>query len=438
MNSFILKTEIQLEKARDRYKNFLSEASSRSFWQVHFENHNFAYQPEKFSWEYWREIPVFTKEDFLKIGLEKRIADIGVGGAEKPARGFAFRITSGTTRQTEPVLTIRGAGPPYKIPENEWRTIWMYNPCTLALRGVLINNACNERERTTRYQTLALDPYRLDESSRQALLEFHADNISAFPYAMSRFASFFAESDAKELPQLAKAYIGGDFLSDKEGRLIRSIFKKIELEISYGLAEFGNIGRPCRFLAGRYGRNAYHPRQSYLVELMDLDKNGIGEIVATNPVSPDFALIRYRTGDIGRAIREKCECGMQWTLILEGRKGFDIVKCGGAMVVRQELERVIGWLKDDIADWRAEAREILQGNRIMGELAVFVKPTPSFARKNINHASYLAEAIGGKLYVTPTETLKNLADSHRFMPLCIELVKDFPVDQKLVRLKKIN
>ena len=75
-NSMILKTEGELERDLLKFKQFLAGASGLKFWQTHFRNHSFAYEPDKFNWDYWDRLPFFTKEDFFKVGFEPRYEDV--------------------------------------------------------------------------------------------------------------------------------------------------------------------------------------------------------------------------------------------------------------------------------------------------------------------------------------------------------------------------
>ena len=174
-----------------------------------------------------------------------------------------------------------------------------------------------------------------------------------------------------------------------------------------------------------------------MIEVVDADEEGYGEIVGTLMAPVELALLRYRTGDIGKALREKCECGADFTIFLVGRKDFDYVKCAGVMVVRQELERVLGEFENVVGEWRAEAREFVRGRRLLGELTLKIKIKDVSLGKT-EAVSSLAEAISRELFLTPTETLAELVAKGKFLPLRLESVEEFGKENKQILLRKIT
>ena len=432
----ILKTEEALGQEAPAAAEFLEKLGRLEFWKIFFASRDFTPRLEKFSWDYWREIPFFTKPDFLKAGFEPRWQD-AVAGDGFDAYRFIFRITSGTTGATEPLLILRPQSAPRSVPDDEPRTIWLYEPFSLGLRGVLFNILCNRRENTNKNQAFVIDPYTLNQKMREAIRDFNADSVAAFPTGLAKFTSVF-EAGENFFKTIKKAILGGDFLSKGHLEAVKDRFQSLAIDLSYGLAEFGVVGEPCRFLNKKYGFNAYHPRQRRrVIEVVDADEEGYGEIVGTLMAPVELALLRYRTGDIGKALREKCECGADFTIFLVGRKDFDYVKCAGAMVVRQELERVLGGFEDIVGEWRAEAREFVRGRRLLGELTLKVKVKDvSLGKTEV--VSSLAGAVSRELFLTPTETLAELAAKGKFLPLRLELVEEFGKENKQVLLRKIT
>lgn len=432
-NSILLKTEESLENEAKRFRKLLTRVSQYEFWEVHFSNHNFRFQPEKFSWEYWYTIPFFTKEDFLRIGLAARLKDAGIGNRTDPY-GFMLRVTSGTSGFAEPPLLLRSIG--VVIKEDELRTLWVYGSFVISLQGALIHVLANCKEGIVRHQALVLTHRELRPEALEGIRDFHADNISGFPNDLTNFAAAFSGASSS-LPPIKKISVGGDFLGKSQLALIQSVFGATDVTLEYGLSEFGKVGHPCEFLKERYGFNAYHPNsKKYIIELADIDEEGYGEIIGTNLSRPELALLRYRTGDVGKAIEEKCPCGEEFTLFLLGRKNFDYVKCAGAMIVRPELERVMEKFKEYVEEWRAEAREFTRFNSVIGELTLKIKPTPSLDSHQ-NLLPSIAGRISQMLYLTPSATLMDIVQKQLFLPLKLEIVDKFPDAPKRVLIRKI-
>ncbi len=78
--------------------------------------------------------------------------------------------------------------------------------------------------------------------------------------------------------------------------------------------------------AGRFGEcerhEGYHDFVEHsVIELVDQDESGMGEIVATSLINYAMPLIRYKTGDSARRSQQRCSCGRGLPLLagLEGR-----------------------------------------------------------------------------------------------------------------------
>src|SRR6476620_11225183 len=74
--TIILKTEEELQALRIHFAKSLNAIQKLQFWKTHFSNHNFYFDPKKFSWEYWQTIPFSTLEDISEIGLNTLLFDI--------------------------------------------------------------------------------------------------------------------------------------------------------------------------------------------------------------------------------------------------------------------------------------------------------------------------------------------------------------------------
>lgn len=411
-----------LAKKLDYFKNALLEIGRLEFYRAHFQNRHFNFEPEKFSWEYWGKIPFLTKEDFLKIGLEARLRNAGLPKQENSY--LLLRATAGTTRSREPLLIAEKVGRFFGGVPFSGKVLWFQEPAAINLKGVLLS-LVND------FDVLVLRPSMLNEKTKNLVSEYRPEMVYSYPSHLVKLASFFPNG----LPGVKKIRTGGDFLTRLQYETIQQCFPSSRITFGYALAETGGrIAYPCGFLRTKYGYNAFHPRQrNRLMEIVDQEENGYGEVVVSKLIPSGLALIRYRTGDVARTAEEKCECGAEFTLFLAGRKDFDYIKCAGALITRAELERVMDGLNDFVAEWGAEVREAARGGKFLGELTLKVKPAVKLVDPSI-----LKKQISERIFLTPTKTLATLVQEKKFMPLEIEFVESFPETQKQLLVRKVE
>lgn len=183
---------------------------------------------------------------------------------------------------------------------------------------------------------------------------------------------------------------------------MHAFVKNIDIDLDYIMTEVDTIGICCKYLYSRYSLNFYHPFDERIVELINVDEDGYGEVVVSKISPSELSFIRYKTGDIAKAVQEKCRCGNQWTLSLGGRKNMDHIKMLGVLITRSEIERVVRMFKEEIEEWRGEVREIDSKGKLLGELTLLIKPKRKFEIKKVR------ETISQSLYLTPKKTLKML------------------------------
>ncbi len=425
--SLILKDKLQLKTQLKEVSNFIVRAGRLSFWHSHFAKQNFKLNPRKFGWNYWRSIPLINKEDFLSIGLDKRLSDVKEIIRRK-VLGFILQSTSGTSRATGPVLFLKKIDSLVdgQLHQKGNRILILYQGRAISLRDVIAV--------TSRGQSLVVNPFMFSHKMIKAVKEFNSDTTVTFPSSLLYLTSSFAQVK-RMFSSINYALLSGDFLSQKQRALVKKNFPQIEMDLDYIMTEVDSIGICCRFLKSVYGANAYHPYQQRIVELIDIDKDGYGEVVVTKMRPIELAFIRYKTGDVARAIKQRCKCGSQWTLFLAGRKNMDYIKSLGVLITRAEIERVFKEFYKQIEEWRGQVREVELNGVLVGELTLLVKLHNRLTDKNL--LKKLKEKISTKLLLTPRKTLIMLAREKKFMPLKIRLVKQFPPTAKKVLLQKI-
>jgi phenylacetate-CoA ligase len=115
----------------------------------------------------------------------------------------------------------------------------------------------------------------------------------------------------------------------------------ITIRQGYGTAECGNLGYECEF------ENGWHLPEDALVQVCDLTygqplpDGQTGEIVATM-FSPNYALVRYGTGDLSSVESAACPCGRSTPRLMgwQGRVG-DAVKVRGMFLHPRQLSALM-------------------------------------------------------------------------------------------------
>jgi len=120
----------------------------------------------------------------------------------------------------------------------------------------------------------------------------------------------------------------------------------------YGTAECGNLGYECEREEG------WHIPEDALVQVCDLTSGEplppgeSGEIVVSL-FTPDYALIRFGTGDLSSLNEESCACGRQSPRLMgwQGRVG-DAVKVRGMFLHPRQLTRLMSRFPE-VLRWQA-------------------------------------------------------------------------------------
>lgn len=380
----------------------------------------------------WQKIPFSSKSDILNFRITDRLKNI----RRLDDKNFYFKLghTSGTATARVPVVLLQKIYISSKIKNPRPRKIiYISSSFSNSLNEILVN-VLHKRKWKNRRSTIII----LTQSIPKAhglIATFSPTMIHADPSDLANSAINLSKIDS-----IKKLRLYGNFLSPAESKLLRYSFPGCEIKIVYGLEEFGRAAaQSCNYISEKYDWRAYHPykNRGHIIELIDIDENGVGEVVLTRLKPISVALIRYRTGDMGRVIEEKCECGADFTLILEGRKNYDFIKLAGALLTRTELERVIGNFASEIEDWRAEVGEKLTAeNTLINELKIKIKLHLQDRNLIPNSLNKISSYISDNLFMTPSKTFADLVHENRFLPLKIEVVENFPQTAKILKITK--
>jgi len=147
----------------------------------------------------------------------------------------------------------------------------------------------------------------------EKLLKFKPRFFYGYANSLYLFSSFLEKKDINWPLDLEAIISTGEMLFDYQRRKIEQFFK-CRIVNEYGSTENGLIGFECQ-----YGN--MHIMPTVYVEIINRDKNGIGDIVITELNSRSIPFIRYRIGDRGKFTNSSCLCGRPYKLLslCEGR-----------------------------------------------------------------------------------------------------------------------
>lgn len=277
-------------------------------------------QPEDIqSKEDLQKLPCLTKDTIRANSNSLRAENISLRATESHTTGG----TTGTPLEVlleERTTAIRLAF--------EWRYYnwagYRFGDPIAALRGRQVSSF--EKGRRWEYDPhgnqLLLSAFDMSERNMsvyiEKLREFNPKFITGYPSNLSLLAQFAREKGITISPNGA---IRGVLTSSE------TLFPHQREEITKAFGApvsdlYGNTEQ-----AGRLGQceigNGYHDFVEHsVVEILNPDHNGFGEMVATSLINYAMPLLRYRTGDMARLTGEGCACGRGLRLIggLEGRK----------------------------------------------------------------------------------------------------------------------
>jgi phenylacetate-CoA ligase len=153
-----------------------------------------------------------------------------------------------------------------------------------------------------------------------------------------------AGNDPHALP-LRLGLFGGEPWSDGLRAEIERVLPITAIN-TYGLSEMCGPGVAAECSATRDGLHVQEDH--FLVEVIDPEAGTAvapgeeGELVFTTLTKEALPLIRYRTGDLGRLVDERCECGRTTARItgLRGRQD-DMLIIRGVNLYPSEVERIL-------------------------------------------------------------------------------------------------
>lgn len=336
------------------------------------------------------------------------------------------RVTSGTTGA--PLVSMLEY-----VPEPERAKEWYGGAhrivqCQGALNSRLFNILPLVRYGEPGVRILSLDTADLTPEFSAEVVRFAPDRIAGFPSMIARLAPLLDDETRAGVLSIKMA---GEILTQQLGDFFASKFPNAMISMVYAASETGLLSKPSK---PSCPRNHYHPREDAGIEIVEADADGVGDIAVSKTLFRDIRIERYLVGDSGQFVGP-CTCGETVTLRLLGRTGYDYLKLAGALLRREEFDRIAGHYPHVIHDYRVEAR-----TRISDSLQGFVS-LEIFSLQPVSKGltEEIRDRFEREMYVTPTRTYRDLVDDGIFLPLTLRVSQSpFPKGHKDVKMAFIE
>jgi len=199
--------------------------------------------------------------------------------------------------------------------------------------------------------------------------------LESYSNILYEFANYLKNSGKAPL-NLPAAISSAGVLYDFQRAVVQDAVSR-NLFNRYGCREMGNMAHECTNHSGLH----IH-MERYIIEIINPDENGIGDILVTDLGNLAFPFIRYRIGDRGKFSTPKCACGRN-SLMLKDIVGrtLDIIQTPSGRLISGELfphffkdypQILLGQVVQDRLD-HIEIRLKLQAGARVGDIEPLIR-----------------------------------------------------------------
>ncbi len=361
----------------------------------------------------WMSLPLVTKDLLRKHPFLSRIY--------LPYETVAaLKITSGTSGN-EPLIFPRIRPPRYENHFDATRPtsciLNFFPPQHLMQLG-------RDAAEVSNLTVIDGDAANLSESVQFAI-RAGLDHILCTPSLIDVLTPVLQQHDATA--HIKRIELGGERITPAMFRRLRENFPNAFLWADYGMTETQGVAGVGEITdAGAH----YTPTPGYYWEIVDAhgaiihDAGVIGELLISHTEYEDvaFPLLRYRTGDYARLIKNAESDEMHYEIL--GRVDLDYIKIAGGELRIEVIESAVR----DLHPLLSEDFEVHAFSRDVGRL-------PSveihIATKNdlvVTEAlsKELAHLLAGRIRVSPTRTYAQGVADGLYASLCCKVVPPFP------------
>ncbi len=359
--------------------------------------------------------------------LSEQVFEDFLAQPPKDVKNYSIRMTSGTTGGG-PFLTIWERKDGSSIASGSRRFMITFGP-----RAMRLSNLLFFRTDPKNAGALAMVADVADAKAEDGHLvdEFAPDRIYGFPSFTARVAEHTSAETGRGVNTIG---LSGEALSKDVRGLFSEKFPNARIVMTWAAAEAGVISKPpCEFLK----ENQYHPRDEVHIDIQDPDETGAGLLLISKTLYGGHRIEQYRTGDVARLLKAPCPCGETITFELLGRAGYDFIKLVGAILRREEFDRVVRLCTDHFDDYRVEAEQILDNGTLRGRVTLKIfreaAPVEEDARRRIE------TTFAKNVFVSVTQTIADVVGQGIFLPFRVETsTEPFPRGSKDFKLSLKN
>ncbi len=400
---------------------FVSNSPYSDFYKTKFGKDGFRLSELK-NQEDFKKVPFLTKKELLTTEPHERFYFT-------PDRIETFRISSGTTEQSIPLVMLKSKP---SISQNEkfysiastldlrsW--LFLYQP--LVGFGRIMRESEFDKKGVIRIQG---DITNLSLTAKTASL-LKIDNIQTTPTVLLHFLPYLKQ--VYDLDRIKYIGLGGEYTSKQKYIFFKKQFKNARFCYRYGSPESNWRGYRCEFLENSDAPNLFHPLTSdFYYEVSD-----DGEQILTHLESIDFPLIRYRTGDKVAMIDRDCLCGETKVMQVFGRLEYEGLKIGGLQIYASEVSKALlmvdKYLRSD--DFRLIVREVEVADRLLLVLELELELENDLSNEiRLEITKYLHQ----KLKVSAKYSLEELIQRGVIKAFVVKPVKKLPYEVKRKRI----
>lgn len=386
------------------------------------------------SWEDFQKIPLLNKDEFSGLDISKRTF-VSIDNIAY------YSISSGTTNHRKPTVIPHSSFYHDSIEKYQFNADFFAKIDVSSILCLLPQMS----SLSFRAATIPNHPARIINgdlhnipATIQLINLLHIEGILTTATALD-FVITELRKISFDFDKIKWISLGGETCSSLKLNYFKKTFPSAYFYMRFGNSEIGGARHyQCEFLH-KNSHNSFHIDNTVeLIEIVDEDGKNlkvgeIGEIVHTDLSKKAFPLVRYKTRDMGKIKKKDCPCGNSYILTIEGKSGFDSLKVFGTTLRTEIISQALQSSQDLVEphfQLHVFEQEVPTGIKPKLELHLKLKDSTSSRNENSYVLEILAEKISAKFQISPSKTLKDLAEEGIFMPLEIKLVKSWPIEMK--------
>ena len=299
----------------------------------------------------WEQLPVLTKDD-IRNNQDKLIGD-------DVTTARLLKVTTGGT--TGVPLTVYH-DKKFLVETLAWRVLdwWGIKPYSnIAFIYRIFRTGWKARLNSLMWyptKRLFLDATLITTERMHAfyndIVKFKPEIIQGYVGGVFEFAKFCQQNDLK-IDFLKAVWVTSAPLAEPNRKLMEEVLNAPVYD-QYGSCEVFWLGAECSRRKGLHVLS-----DARYIEMLDNDNRRVetgnyGEVTITDLENFAFPIIRYKNGDTGRYLKERCPCGLPFPLIdkIRGRKSDAVRLKSGKIITGEYLTTIFDDTPDAVKEFQ--------------------------------------------------------------------------------------